>query len=80
MLLGGQPRPREPSFLKALLAAFGPSFLISVCFKLIQDLLSFVNPQLLRSDHTLSCCSPSLGGVGAVWLLLRTEPRGRDSR
>ncbi|XP_036735437.2 ATP-binding cassette sub-family C member 3 isoform X3 [Manis pentadactyla] len=47
VLLGGQPRPREPSFLKTLLATFGPSFLISMCFKLIQDLLSFVNPQLL---------------------------------
>ncbi|KAK2494136.1 hypothetical protein MC885_020262 [Smutsia gigantea] len=47
VLLGGQPRPREPSFLKALLVTFGPSFLISMCFKLIQDLLSFVNPQLL---------------------------------
>ncbi|XP_077020887.1 ATP-binding cassette sub-family C member 3 isoform X2 [Tamandua tetradactyla] len=47
VLLEGQPRPREPSFLRALLAAFGPSFLISFFFKLAQDLLSFVSPQLL---------------------------------
>ncbi|XP_035889629.1 canalicular multispecific organic anion transporter 2 isoform X2 [Phyllostomus discolor] len=46
-LLGSRPRPREPSFLKALLVTFGPGFLISTCFMLVQDLLSFVNPQLL---------------------------------
>uniref|UniRef100_A0A8C3UXD9 Canalicular multispecific organic anion transporter 2 n=1 Tax=Catharus ustulatus TaxID=91951 RepID=A0A8C3UXD9_CATUS len=38
---------RKPSFLKALLRTFGPYFLIGSCFKLMQDLLSFVNPQLL---------------------------------
>ncbi|XP_004434776.1 PREDICTED: canalicular multispecific organic anion transporter 2 [Ceratotherium simum simum] len=47
VLLGARPRPPEPSFLKALLATFGPSLLIGTCFKLIQDLLAFVNPQLL---------------------------------
>ncbi|XP_017709489.1 PREDICTED: canalicular multispecific organic anion transporter 2 isoform X2 [Rhinopithecus bieti] len=47
VLLGARPRPRKPSFLRALLATFGSSFLISACFKLIQDLLSFINPQLL---------------------------------
>ncbi|XP_053511818.1 ATP-binding cassette sub-family C member 3 isoform X2 [Artibeus jamaicensis] len=46
-LLGGRSRPREPSFLKALLVTFGPGFLISSCFTLAQDLLSFVSPQLL---------------------------------
>lgn len=62
MLLGARPRPPEPSFLKTLIATFAPSLLISICFKLIQDLLAFVNPQLLRSPHALSCCSPSLDG------------------
>ncbi|XP_075417735.1 ATP-binding cassette sub-family C member 3 isoform X1 [Tenrec ecaudatus] len=47
VLVGGQARPREPSFLKALVATFGPRYVISSGFKLIQDLLSFVNPQLL---------------------------------
>ncbi|XP_078230310.1 ATP-binding cassette sub-family C member 3 isoform X3 [Callithrix jacchus] len=47
VLLGAQPRPRQPSFLQALLTTFGSSLLISTCFKLIQDLLSFINPQLL---------------------------------
>ncbi|XP_027951988.1 canalicular multispecific organic anion transporter 2-like, partial [Eumetopias jubatus] len=47
VLLGGQPRPQQPSFLWALLATFCSSILISMCLKVIQDLLSFVNPQLL---------------------------------
>ncbi|XP_072636145.1 ATP-binding cassette sub-family C member 3 isoform X1 [Canis lupus baileyi] len=47
VLLGGQPRSQQPSFLWALLATFGPSILISMCFKVVQDLLSFINPQLL---------------------------------
>ncbi|XP_058021721.1 ATP-binding cassette sub-family C member 3 isoform X2 [Ahaetulla prasina] len=40
-------KQKEPSFFKALLRTFGPYFLIGSFFKLIQDLLSFVNPQLL---------------------------------
>uniref|UniRef100_A0A8D1H6G2 Multidrug resistance-associated protein 1 n=1 Tax=Sus scrofa TaxID=9823 RepID=A0A8D1H6G2_PIG len=47
VLLGKRPRTREPSFLRALMATFASSFLLSICLKLIQDLLSFVNPQLL---------------------------------
>lgn len=46
-LLSGRPQAREPSFLRALLVTFGPTFLISTFFKLIQDLLNFTNPQLL---------------------------------
>nr|XP_012645243.2 canalicular multispecific organic anion transporter 2 isoform X2 [Microcebus murinus] len=46
-LLQARPRPGGPSFLWAMLATFGPSFLIGACFKLVQDLLSFINPQLL---------------------------------
>ncbi|XP_010618468.1 canalicular multispecific organic anion transporter 2 isoform X1 [Fukomys damarensis] len=47
VLLGGKPRAREPSFLWALGATFGSSLIIGSLYKLIQDLLSFVNPQLL---------------------------------
>lgn len=39
---------KQPSFLKALLRTFGPYFLVGSFYKLIQDLLAFVNPQLLR--------------------------------
>ncbi|NWU91498.1 MRP3 protein, partial [Upupa epops] len=46
-LIRDQKHNRKPSFLKALLRTFGPYFLIGSFFKLIQDLLSFVNPQLL---------------------------------
>uniref|UniRef100_A0A8C2VPQ5 ATP binding cassette subfamily C member 3 n=1 Tax=Chinchilla lanigera TaxID=34839 RepID=A0A8C2VPQ5_CHILA len=46
-LLGTRPRARKPSFLWALVTTFSSSLLISNCFKLMEDLLSFVNPQLL---------------------------------
>ncbi|NWI58575.1 MRP3 protein, partial [Calyptomena viridis] len=47
VLIRDKKHERKPSFLKALLRTFGPYFLIGSFFKLIQDLLSFVNPQLL---------------------------------
>ncbi|XP_056672583.1 ATP-binding cassette sub-family C member 3 isoform X2 [Monodelphis domestica] len=47
ILLSDPSKKKEPSFLRALLITFGPYFLISSFYKLIQDLLSFVNPQLL---------------------------------
>ncbi|XP_029456115.1 canalicular multispecific organic anion transporter 2 isoform X2 [Rhinatrema bivittatum] len=47
VLIANKRKQKEPSFLKALLNTFGPYFLISSAFKLLQDLLSFINPQLL---------------------------------
>ncbi|CAL8304688.1 unnamed protein product [Lota lota] len=38
----------QPSFLWALIKAFGPFFLIGSAYKLLQDLITFVSPQLLR--------------------------------
>lgn len=75
MLLRGRARPRQPSFLRALLATFCSTLLISIGLKVIQDLLSFVNPQLLRSDHVRFGCHPPWAS-GGCWLSLRTEPRG----
>uniref|UniRef100_A0A8B9FJB7 Canalicular multispecific organic anion transporter 2 n=1 Tax=Amazona collaria TaxID=241587 RepID=A0A8B9FJB7_9PSIT len=46
VLIRHKKHNRKPSFLKALLRTFGSYFLIGSFFKLIQDLLSFVNPQL----------------------------------
>nr|XP_006125161.1 canalicular multispecific organic anion transporter 2 isoform X3 [Pelodiscus sinensis] len=46
-LIRDKKQNTEPSFLKALLRTFGPYFLMGSFYKLIQDLLSFVNPQLL---------------------------------
>ncbi|XP_057681546.1 ATP-binding cassette sub-family C member 3 isoform X2 [Corythoichthys intestinalis] len=40
--------PRQPSFLRSLIRAFGPYFLIGSAYKLLQDVITFVNPQLLR--------------------------------
>ncbi|KFR15692.1 Canalicular multispecific organic anion transporter 2, partial [Opisthocomus hoazin] len=47
VLIRDKKHNRKPSFLKALVRTFGPYFLIGSFFKLIQDLLAFVNPQLL---------------------------------
>ncbi|KAL0180194.1 hypothetical protein M9458_025636, partial [Cirrhinus mrigala] len=48
VLLSKRKEVRQPSFLRSLLKAFGPYFLIGSAFKLLQDLITFVNPQLLR--------------------------------
>lgn len=48
VLLSKRTESRQPSFLWALLRAFGPYFLIGSAFKLLQDLITFINPQLLR--------------------------------
>ncbi|XP_061472000.1 ATP-binding cassette sub-family C member 3 isoform X2 [Rhineura floridana] len=47
ILISSNLKQKEPYFLKALLRTFGPYFLIGSFYKLMQDLLSFVNPQLL---------------------------------
>uniref|UniRef100_A0A672VBH8 ATP binding cassette subfamily C member 3 n=1 Tax=Strigops habroptila TaxID=2489341 RepID=A0A672VBH8_STRHB len=49
VLIRDKKHNRKPSFLKALLRTFGAYFLIGSFFKLIQDLLAFVNPQLLSA-------------------------------
>ncbi|XP_076266258.1 multidrug resistance-associated protein 1-like isoform X5 [Rhynchophorus ferrugineus] len=40
-------KKKEASILPALLKSFGPMFLFGAALKLVQDLLTFVNPQLL---------------------------------
>ncbi|XP_031208632.1 canalicular multispecific organic anion transporter 2 [Mastomys coucha] len=47
VLLRARPKSKQPSFLRALVRTFTSSLLMGACFKLIQDLLSFINPQLL---------------------------------
>lgn len=64
MLLGDRPQAQQPSFLWVLLTTFSSNLLISACFKLIQDLLSFVNPQLLRSRLLASLALPLWLGPG----------------
>nr|XP_019938699.1 PREDICTED: canalicular multispecific organic anion transporter 2-like isoform X1 [Paralichthys olivaceus] len=48
LLSNQKAAPHKPSFLRALIKAFGPYFLIGSAYKLLQDIVTFVNPQLLR--------------------------------
>uniref|UniRef100_A0A672I1Z1 ATP-binding cassette, sub-family C (CFTR/MRP), member 3 n=1 Tax=Salarias fasciatus TaxID=181472 RepID=A0A672I1Z1_SALFA len=48
LLANQRAAPRQPSFLRALLKTFGPYFLIGSAFKVLQDIVTFINPQLLR--------------------------------
>ncbi|KAM4525784.1 ATP-binding cassette sub-family C member 3 isoform 2-T2 [Fundulus diaphanus] len=48
LLSSQKAAPHQPSFLRALIKSFGPYFLIGSVFKLLQDAITFVNPQLLR--------------------------------
>ncbi|XP_051014284.1 ATP-binding cassette sub-family C member 3 [Acomys russatus] len=47
VLLRARRKSQKPSFLWALVRTFSSSLITGACFKLIQDLLSFINPQLL---------------------------------
>uniref|UniRef100_A0A4W3JNK8 ATP-binding cassette, sub-family C (CFTR/MRP), member 3 n=1 Tax=Callorhinchus milii TaxID=7868 RepID=A0A4W3JNK8_CALMI len=51
-------RGPEPSLLRALCKTFGPYFLIGSAFKLCQDLLTFVNPQLKLLQFVKQKASP----------------------
>lgn len=41
-------KTKEPSLFWALCLTFGPYFLISCLYKIIQDILMFVGPEILR--------------------------------
>ncbi|XP_044926267.1 ATP-binding cassette sub-family C member 3 isoform X2 [Mustela putorius furo] len=73
MLLGGRRRPQQPSFLWALLVTFCSSLLISICLKVAQDLLSFVNPQLLRKALVISNSAKRESPVGEIVNLMSTD-------
>ncbi|XP_074870252.1 ATP-binding cassette sub-family C member 3 isoform X2 [Carettochelys insculpta] len=71
VLIRDKRQRKEPSFLKALLRTFGPYFLIGSFYKLIQDLLSFVNPQLLSVliDFVKNKDAPSWWGFSIAALM-----------
>ncbi|XP_075889870.1 ATP-binding cassette sub-family C member 3 isoform X2 [Nelusetta ayraudi] len=48
LLTNQKAASHKPSFLHAIIRAFGPYFLIGSAFKVLQDVITFVNPQLLR--------------------------------
>uniref|UniRef100_A0A8C2BL41 ATP-binding cassette, sub-family C (CFTR/MRP), member 3 n=1 Tax=Cyprinus carpio TaxID=7962 RepID=A0A8C2BL41_CYPCA len=71
VLLSKRKEGRQPSFLRALLRAFGPYFLIGSAFKLLQDLITFVNPQLLRMliNFTKQSQAPLWWGYSLAFLM-----------
>ncbi|XP_041078301.1 ATP-binding cassette sub-family C member 3-like isoform X2 [Polyodon spathula] len=71
VLLLGKNDMKQPSFLKALLKAYGPYFLIGSVYKLMQDLISFVNPQLLNLliKFTLQKDAPNWWGFTLAFLM-----------
>lgn len=75
VLLSKRKEARQPSFLRALLRAFGPYFLIGSAFKLLQDLITFVNPQLLRMliDFTKQTNAPLWWGYSLAFLMFGTS-------
>lgn len=44
----GSTTKKQASILPALIRTFGPMFLFGAFLKLIQDVLTFVSPQILR--------------------------------
>ncbi|KAM9817691.1 ATP-binding cassette sub-family C member 3 [Neosynchiropus ocellatus] len=48
LLANQKASPKKPSFLRAMVKAFAPYFLIGSAYKLLQDIITFINPQLLR--------------------------------
>ena len=43
-----ETKDKEPSLVLALAKTFGEVFVVAAVFKLIQDLLSFASPQILK--------------------------------
>ncbi|XDV45214.1 hypothetical protein PO909_013347, partial [Leuciscus waleckii] len=75
VLLAPRKESRQPSFLRALIRAFGPYFLIGSAYKLLQDLITFVNPQLLRMliDFTKNKHAPLWWGYALAFLMFGTS-------
>ncbi|XP_070847153.1 ATP-binding cassette sub-family C member 3 isoform X2 [Chaetodon trifascialis] len=65
---------RQPSFLRALIKAFGPYFLIGSAYKVLQDIITFVNPQLLRLliSFTKQKDAPDWWGYSLAFLMFFT--------
>uniref|UniRef100_A0A3B1IRS1 ATP binding cassette subfamily C member 3 n=1 Tax=Astyanax mexicanus TaxID=7994 RepID=A0A3B1IRS1_ASTMX len=71
VLLSSKKDTPQPSFLRSLLKAFGPYFLIGSAFKLLQDLITFINPQLLRMliEFTKETGVPSWWGFALAFMM-----------
>nr|XP_046232339.1 ATP-binding cassette sub-family C member 3 isoform X3 [Scatophagus argus] len=64
----------QPSFLHALIRAFGPYFLIGSAYKVLQDVITFINPQLLRMliSFTNDKGAPDWWGYSLAFLMFFT--------
>ena len=66
-------KPKSPSLVMALARSFGGTFFVAGLFKLCQDLLNFVSPQLLKyaillaSNKRDSVLPPSLSVVYSLY-------------
>uniref|UniRef100_A0A8C9TAC0 ATP-binding cassette, sub-family C (CFTR/MRP), member 3 n=1 Tax=Scleropages formosus TaxID=113540 RepID=A0A8C9TAC0_SCLFO len=69
VLLSEQPKAKQPSFLRALLRSFGPYFLIGSAYKLLQDLITFVNPVLMLISFTKQKGVPTWWGFALSFLM-----------
>uniref|UniRef100_A0A4W5R9U8 ATP-binding cassette, sub-family C (CFTR/MRP), member 3 n=1 Tax=Hucho hucho TaxID=62062 RepID=A0A4W5R9U8_9TELE len=74
VLLSKKKTPKKPSFLRSLIKAFGPYFLIGSAYKLLQDLITFVNPQLLSLliSFTKQKDAPTWWGYALAFLMFFT--------
>uniref|UniRef100_A0A8C3AF62 ATP-binding cassette, sub-family C (CFTR/MRP), member 3 n=1 Tax=Cyclopterus lumpus TaxID=8103 RepID=A0A8C3AF62_CYCLU len=63
---------RQPSFLRALIKTFGPYFLIGSAYKLLQDVITFVNPQLMLISFTKQKGAPDWWGYSLAFLMFFT--------
>ncbi|XP_029134337.1 ATP-binding cassette sub-family C member 3 isoform X2 [Labrus bergylta] len=74
LLSNKKAAPRQPSFLRSLIKAFGPYFLIGSAFKFLQDVITFVNPQLLRMliSFTKDKTAPNWWGYALAFLMFFT--------
>ncbi|XP_068161646.1 ATP-binding cassette sub-family C member 3 isoform X2 [Antennarius striatus] len=74
LLSNQKAAPHRPSFLRALIRAFGPYFLIGSAYKILQDIITFVNPQLLRMliSFTKQKGAPDWWGYSLAFLMFFT--------
>uniref|UniRef100_A0A665WLN5 Multidrug resistance-associated protein 1 n=1 Tax=Echeneis naucrates TaxID=173247 RepID=A0A665WLN5_ECHNA len=64
-------KTKEPSLFLALCLTFGPYFLVSCFYKIIQDILMFVGPEILRLliDFVINSSAPTWHGYFYTALL-----------
>ncbi|TRY85000.1 hypothetical protein DNTS_016183, partial [Danionella cerebrum] len=75
LLLTNHTEAQRPSFLRALIIAYGPYFLIGSAFKMLQDIITFINPQLLRMliVFTGTAGAPSWWGLTLAFLMFSSS-------